>query len=190
MSTGMKIGLGFMFAFIMGTFGLVVMVISSKFTANEFETAIHYSYKDQQNIYSNMNKNMEAAGLTVENYGETAINAIKEKAKQYADKPELVAQFVSEKPQNIDSAIWMKFMDSYKQDSIAIQNAQTARLSKAEAYQTWLGSSAKGFIAGTVFNYPTPSIKEEMEKVVITSKTTKAFETGVDEDAKVFGGSK
>jgi hypothetical protein len=187
MSIATKLVLGFMILMIIGVVGIVSYVISAKFTANEFETSITYSDKDNQNIYSNMNKIMDASGLTVQNYGDTKIKAIQEEVKRYADKPALMAQFVKENPQQIDSKIWEKFMDMYEKNTVAIQNAQTSRLSKAQEYQTWLGSTGKGFIAGTVFNYPTPECKKTMERVIETKQTKDTWETGIDQTPRAFG---
>lgn len=190
MSTGLKVFIGLVLFFMVVVVGPVMFVFSAKFTANEYETAIKFSDKEHQNVYSNMNKTMKASGLTVENYGDTTIKAIEASMKRYADKPELMAQFVVEKPTNVDSAVWTKFMDSYKQDTIAIQNAQTSRLSKSEAYETWLGSTLKGNVAGMIFNYPTPKIKETMDKVISTKSAQEVFKTSTDTDVDVFGESK
>jgi uncharacterized pyridoxal phosphate-containing UPF0001 family protein len=135
-----------------------------------------------------MNKIMKASGLTVQNFGETKIKAIQAKVAQYADKPQMMMMWIKENPEQIDSKIWEKFMDLYEKDTVNIQNAQTSKLSKAQAYQTWLGSTGKGFIAGVVFNYPTAEVKKTMELVISTESTKEAWKTGNDTEVEVpFG---
>ena len=139
---------------ISGIIGLVIFVVSAKFTANSFEKSIVYSFKDNENVYNTMNKIMKASGLTVENFGETKIKAIREEVMRYADKPQMMMQFVKENPQQIDSKIWEQFMSQYERNSVSIMNSQRLRFSKAQAYDEWLGSSVKGFIASNIFSYP------------------------------------
>ena len=88
---------------------MVIFAITAKFQAEKIENQLEASYQNMQNVYSSVEKILTSSGITVKNFGETKINAIKEYVKQHANNPELMMKWVQENPQQIDSKIWENF---------------------------------------------------------------------------------
>lgn len=167
--------------------GLVVaFVISVKFEASRYENQIKASNQNLENIHSSVGKILQASGITVKNFGETKIKAIEVAVQRYADKPELMMQFVNENPQQIDSKIWEKFQTQVEAQYTRFDMEQTAKISKSQAYNDYLEASLRGFVAQTVFSYPKPETKKIMEQVISTTKSKETFKTSVDESIDPF----
>jgi hypothetical protein len=176
------IGVVLVVIFSVGFYFLAKYIVTG--TARGYEVDINKAYQVQESFHSNNGKIMEASGLTVKNYGDTIINAIKAKAEQYAGKPEMTAQFIQEKPNEIPSHIWEKFMDMYEKNTVEIRDKELARKSIEQSYENWLVKESGGRFASN-FNFPTPKIQKIMDTVISTSTSKKAFETGVDTEVKV-----
>lgn len=166
--------------------GLVGYVISAKFTAAGFENDITYSNKNLENVHSSVNKILQASGITVKNFGETKIKAIEAAVQRYADKPQLMMQWVQENPQQIDSKIWEKFQDQIEAQYTKFEMEQKTKISKSQAYQNYLDTTVKGFVSQVVWSYPKPETKKIMEQVISTEGSKTTFETGVDTTVDPF----
>ena len=109
MAKSTKIILGLFLGFIL-TIGLTIgWIVSIKFQAGTFENTIVASNQNLQNIHSSVNKILTSSGITVKNFGETKIKAIESAVQRYADKPQLMMQWIQENPQQIDSKLWENF---------------------------------------------------------------------------------
>ena len=101
----MKVLVGLLISFIVVLLLVAGWAISIKFQAQKFENNLGAVNQNLQNVYSSVDKILYNSGITVKNFGETKIKAIQESIKRYADKPELMMQWVQENPQQIDSSL-------------------------------------------------------------------------------------
>lgn len=186
MSTGTKIALAIVGFIVIGAISIVGYIMSAKFTSEKHEQSIVYSSKEMQNVHSSVGKIVKTSGLTVKNFGETKINAINAKIKQYADKPKMMMMWVKENPQNIDSKVWEKFQDSMEKQYTRFDTAQKDKISRSQAYDTFLTTTYKGMVASAVWSYPKESTRKLMEQVIQTAETQETFETGIDKAVAVF----
>ena len=109
MSLGVKLFLASFIVMFITLIFLVIFAITVKFQAEKIENQLEASYQNMQNVYSSVEKILTSSGITVKNFGETKINAIKEYVKQHANNPELMMKWVQENPQQIDSKVWEDF---------------------------------------------------------------------------------
>lgn len=186
MSKTTKIVLGLMFAFFLFIGITVAWVINVKFQAGKFENQITASYEDMQNIHSSVNKILTTSGITVKNFGETKIKAIKEGIARYADKPQLMMQFVQENPQQIDSKLWENFQKQVEVQYTKFEMAQKSKISMSQAYKDFLDNSVRGNVAQIVWSYPTAPVKKIMEQIIKTEDTQETFDTGIDKPVNVL----
>lgn len=186
MSAGAKIGLAIGGFFLIAIISIVGYVISAKFTAEKHEKGVIYASKNMQNIHSSVGKIVKTSGLTVKNFGETKMKAIETAIGRYADKPNLMMMWIKENPQQIDSKIWEKFQDQMEKQYTRFDNEQTSKISKAQAYDTFLNTTYKGMVATVVWSYPKAETKKLMDQVIQTGETKTTFETGIDHAVEVF----
>jgi primosomal protein N' len=186
MSTGTKVFLGIFIFLIISAISIVGYVVSAKFTAEKHEKGIIYSSKNMQNVHSSVRKIVKTSGLTVKNFGDTKIKAINAKIQQYADKPKMMMMWVKENPQQIDSKVWEKFQDQMEKQYTRFDTEQKMKIARSQAYDTYLSSSLKGFVASEFWSYPTMETKALMEQVIQTEETKDTFETGIDKAVEVF----
>jgi len=182
----MKIFVAIMVSLLLVFGGIVGYVINAKFTAAEYENDIIYSNKNLENVHSSVNKILQASGITVKNFGETKIKAIEAAVQRYADKPQLMMQWVQENPQQIDSKVWEKFQDQIEVQYTKFEMEQKIKISKSQAYQNYLDTTVKGFVSGVVWSYPKPETKKIMEQVISAEGSKTTFETGVDTTVDPF----
>lgn len=186
MSTGSKIALGVVLTTITVLIITISLLVSIKFKAGTFENEINASNQNLQNIHSSVNKILTSSGITVKNFGETKIQAIKESIARYADKPQLMMQWVQENPQQIDSKLWENFQKQIEVQYTKFEMAQTLKISKSQEYKNFLDNTVKGNIAQFVWNYPTEPIKKIMEQIIMTEESKETFETGIDKAVNVL----
>lgn len=165
---------------------LVAYIISAKFTAERFENQIQASNQNLENIHSSVNKILQTSGITVKNFGDTKIKAIQEAVQRYADKPQLMMQWVQENPQQIDSKVWEKFQDQVEVQYTKFETEQKDKISKSQAYNDFLDTTIKGTVAGVVWSFPKPETKKIMEQVISTQESKTTFETSVDKPVNPF----
>ena len=92
----MKVLVGLLISFIVVLLLVAGWAISIKFQAQKFENNLGAVNQNLQNVYSSVDKILYNSGITVKNFGETKIKAIQESIKRYADKPELMMQWVQD----------------------------------------------------------------------------------------------
>jgi hypothetical protein len=160
--------------------------MSAKFTAEKHEQGIVYADKNMQNVHSAVQKIVKTSGLTVKNFGETKMAAINAKIKQYADKPQMMMMWIKENPQNIDSRIWEKFQTQMEVQYTKFENEQKSKISKSQAYDTYLNSTYKGMVSTMVWSYPKEKTRAIMEQVIKTAETADTWTTGIDKAVEVF----
>lgn len=186
MGTTGKVVLAVVIALFIAVGSLAWWIISIKFEASRYENQIGASNQNLENVHSSVNKILQTSGITVKNFGETKINAIREAVKRYADKPQLMLQFVQENPQQIDSKVWEKFQDQVEVQYSKFETEQKDKISKTQAYKDWLSGTARGAVAGMVFSYPKPETLAIMNQVISTGETKETFKTGVDKSVDPF----
>lgn len=190
MQKGTKIILGLMIGFII-TIGLTIAwVVSIKFAAGTFENQIVASNQNLQNIHSSVNKILTSSGITVKNFGETKIKAIKESIARYADKPQLMMQFVQENPQQIDSKLWENFQKQIEVQYTKFEMEQKSKISKTQEYKNFLDNTIRGNVAQLVWSYPRAETLAIMNQVIMTGDSKETFETGIDKAVDVFSDKK
>jgi hypothetical protein len=185
MSAG-KIALAVVLSLIVVVGISIAWVVGIKFEAGRFENQITASNQNLQNVHSSVNKILKSSGITVKNFGETKIKAIEAAVQRYADKPQLMMQWVQENPQQIDSKIWEKFQDQIEVQYTKFEMEQKDKISKSQAYKDFLDNSVRGQVAQMVWSYPKPETQKIMDQVIMTGETKGTFETGIDESVDPF----
>ena len=180
MSTGVKVMLGLFFSFILLIGITVAWGVSIKFQSQKYENQLDATYKNMQNVHSSVDKILSSSGITVKNFGETKIKAIQESIKRYADKPELMMQWVQENPQQIDSKLWENFQKQIEIQYTRFEMEQKSKISISQAYKDFLETTIRGQVAQIIWSYPTKDIVKIMEQVIQTDVTKESFETGVE----------
>lgn len=186
MQKGTKIIIGLMMGFII-TIGLTIAwLVSIKFQAGTYENEITATNQNLQNIHSSVNKILTSSGITVKNFGETKIKAIKESIAKYADKPQLMMMWVQENPQQIDSKLWENFQKQIEVQYTKFEMSQTLKISKSQEYQNFLDNTVRGNVAGIVWSYPRAETAAIMKQVIMTEDSKETFETGIDKPIDVL----
>lgn len=186
MQKGTKIIIGLMVGFIL-TIGLTIgWLVSIKFQAGTYENEITATNQNLQNIHSSVNKILTSSGITVKNFGETKIKAIKESIARYADKPQLMMQMINENPQQIDSKLWENFQKQIEVQYTKFEMEQKLKISKSQEYQNFLDNTVRGNVAGIVWSYPRAETVAIMKQVIITEDSKETFETGIDKPINVL----
>lgn len=186
MQKGTKIIIGLMVGFIL-TIGLTIgWLISIKFQAGTFENEIVATNQNLQNIHSSVNKILTSSGITVKNFGETKIKAIKESIARYADKPQLMMQMINENPQQIDSKLWENFQKQIEVQYTKFEMEQKLKISKSQEYKNFLDNTVRGNVANVVWSYPRAETLAIMNQVIMTEDSKETFETGIDKPIDVL----
>lgn len=186
MTTTTKVILGLFASFIVVIGITIAWVISIKFQAQKFENQLEASYQSMQNVYSSVDKILLNSGITVKNFGQTKIKAIQESIKRYADKPQLMMQWVQENPQQIDSKLWENFQKQIEVQYTKFEMEQKSKISMSQAYKDFLNTTIRGQVASIVWSYPTKETVKIMEQVIQTDVTKESFETGIDKTRNVL----
>ena len=190
MQKGTKIILGLIITFIITIVLAVSWIINIKFQAGTFENQITATNDNLKNVHSSVNKILTSSGITVKNFGETKIQAIKESIARYADKPQLMMQFVQENPQQIDSKMWENFQKQIEVQYTKFEMEQKFKISKTQEYRNFLDNTVRGNIAQIVWSYPRAETLAIMKQVIVTEDTAETFETGIDKAVDVFSPKK
>ena len=186
MSKVTKIILGLGITIIISIGLIITMLISIKFQAEKFENRLEASNENMKNVYSSVDKILLNSGITVKNFGETKIKAIQESIKRYADKPEMILQFVQENPQQIDSRLWENFQKQIEVQYTKFELEQKFKISVSQEYKDFLETTIRGHVAQIVWSYPTTETVKIMKQVIQTDSTKEVFETGVDKTRNVL----
>ena len=190
MAKSTKIILGLFIGFIVAIGLSIAFLVSVKFQAGTFENQITATNDNLKNVHSSVNKILTSSGITVKNFGETKIQAIKESIARYADKPQLMLQFVQENPQQIDSKLWENFQKQIEVQYTKFELEQKFKISKTQEYKNFLDNTVRGNIAQVVWSYPRAETIAIMKQVIVTEDTAETFETGVDKAVDVLGNKK
>ena len=182
----MKVLVGLLISFIVVLLLTAGWAISIKFQAEKFENQLEASNENMKNVYSSVDKILLNSGITVKNFGETKIKAIQESIKRYADKPEMILQFVQENPQQIDSRLWENFQKQIEVQYTKFELEQKFKISVSQEYKDFLETTIRGHVAQIVWSYPTTETAKIMKQVIQTDSTKEAFETGVDKTRNVL----
>ena len=182
----MKVLVGLSISFLVVLLLTTGWVISIKFQAQKFENNLGAVNQNLQNVYSSVDKILYNSGITVKNFGETKIKAIQESIKRYADKPELMMQWVQENPQQIDSRLWENFQKQIEVQYTKFELEQKFKISVSQEYKDFLETTVRGHVAQIVWSYPTTETVKIMKQVIQTDSTKEAFETGVDKTRNVL----
>ena len=186
MAKSTKIILGLFISFIVVIGLSIAWLVSIKFQAGTFENQITATNQNLQNVHSSVNKILTSSGITVKNFGETKIKAIKESIARYADKTQLMMQFVQENPQQIDSKLWENFQKQIEVQYTKFEMEQKLKISKSQEYKNFLDNTVRGNVANVVWSYPRAETLAIMNQVIITEDSKETFETGIDKPINVL----
>lgn len=186
MNTGTKVGLGIFLVLVLIAGLLIGWLFSIKFQSGKYENHLEASYQNMQNVYSSVDKILLNSGITVKNFGETKLKAIQEGIKRYADKPDLMMQWVQENPQQIDSKIWENFQKQIEVQYTKFEMEQKYKISVSQEYKNFLETTLRGNVAQIVWSFPTKEAVKMMEQVIQTENTQDSFATGIDKTKNVL----
>ena len=179
MTKGTKIAIGS----VVGVLATIIIIfayfISAKFKAEEFEASSKSRYEQMENIHGSLTQALAMEGFTVKNYGKTFIDTIDAGVKRYADKPQLMMQWVQEQRQAFPPDVHTKFMASIERFYTKWEISQKNKISVVQEYRKFLNASVKGAIAKGFFSYPTKEVQEIMDKVISSKDTKETFKAGV-----------
>ena len=164
-----------------GTFGYIM---GAKFKANEYETAITARFQSMESTWGMMEQQLKMQGFTVKNYGETFIKSLEANAKRYENDKGSMMKWVQEAAGVMSPDMHKKFSDSIEKAYAKKEMKQESKISVAQEYDKWLGSTWKGMIASSFFSYPSAKARKIMDTIVSTKGAKKAMETGIEEEAK------
>lgn len=190
MAKSTKIILGLFLGFILTTVLTIGWIVSIKFQAGTFENQIVASNQNLQNVHSSVNKILTTSGITVKNFGETKIKAIETAVQRYADKPQLMMQWIQENPQQIDSKVWENFQKQIEVQYTKFEMSQKSKISKTQEYKNFLDNTIRGNVAQLVWSYPRAETLTIMNQVIMTEDSKETFSTGIDKAVDVFSDKK
>ena len=190
MTKSTKIILGLFLGFILTICLTIGWLISIKFESGNFENQITASNQNLQNVHSSVNKILTSSGITVKNFGETKIKAIESAVQRYADKPQLMMQWIQENPQQIDSKLWENFQKQIEVQYTKFEFEQKSKISKTQEYKNFLDNTVRGNVAQLVWSYPRAETLAIMNQVIMTGDSKETFETGIDKAVDVFSDKK
>jgi len=78
------------------------------------------------------------------------------------------------------------YQDQMEKQYTRFDVEQKDKISRAQAYDTFLKTTYKGMVASLVWSYPTESTKKLMDQVIQTADTKETFETGIDTVVETF----
>lgn len=186
MSTGLKIAIGAFISFIIVVGLSIAWLFSVKFEAGRMDNEIVASNQNLENVHSSVQKILQTSGITVKNFGEVKVKAIEAAVARYADKPQLMMQWVQENPQQIPDNLWSKFQDQVERQYQKFETEQKFKISKSQAYKDYLQNTVRGNVAQYVWSYPRPETAKIMDQVIKTEETATTFKTGIDKPVNPF----
>lgn len=181
LSFGLKLFLGSFIILIVTIIFTLVLIFSVKFESEKFENQVEAVNQNLKNVHSAVDKILTSSGITVKNFGETKINAIRESIKRYADKPELMMQWVQENPQQIDSKLWENFQKQIEVQYTKFEMEQKSKISISQAYKDYLETTLRGQVAQIVWSFPRKETLVIMDQVIQTQTTQDTFNTGIEQ---------
>lgn len=181
LSFGLKLFLGSFIILIVTIIFTLVLIFSVKFESEKFENQVEAVNQNLKNVHSAVDKILTSSGITVKNFGETKINAIRESIKRYADKPELMMQWVQENPQQIDSKLWENFQKQIEVQYTKFEMEQKSKISISQAYKDYLETTLRGQVAQIVWSFPRKETLAIMDQVIQTQTTQDTFDSGIEQ---------
>lgn len=188
MSTGVKIALGSVLFIVTMLIGTVMYVMGAKFAAETYEQSIFAQDEQMQNVHGVMKNALKMQGFTVNNYSKTHIDAINAAVDRYADKPNLMMQFVKESQSTMPTELHTKFMDSVEKFYAKWEASQTSKISVAQEYRTFINASVKGTVAKVIFSYPSEKATKIMDRIISSKESKETWKTGEDVVEDPFSG--
>jgi hypothetical protein len=185
MTTGVKIVLGVVLTMVVSTIMAVAFGMNAIFTANKFEETIIASDKQMQNVHGVMQNKLKTEGFTVQNYSETVIKTIQAGVQRYADKPQLMMQWIHENQVGPDKEVWTKLQTTIEASYVEFQESQKDKISKSQEYKMFLNGSVAGFVA-KLFGKPSPEVTAIMDRVISSAETKEVWVTGEDKPVDMF----
>jgi len=160
--------------------GLVVgYFVSAKFTAETWDADTLARYEQMENVHGAMTNALKMQGFTVKNYGKTFIDTIDAGVKRYADKPQLMMQWVQEQKGVFPPDVHLKFMGSVERFYVKWEISQKNKISMVQEYRKFLNASVKGYIAKSFFDFPSKKMEGIMNQVISSAESKEAFKTGL-----------
>lgn len=189
MSTTAKILIGGLVGFVLLIVLAIGVFFNAKFTAERFEAALVANDQQMQNVNGIMHNKLAMQGFTVEKYGKDFIGAIEANAKRYEGDKAGMMKWVQETSTSMPSDVHQKFMNTIDAAYSEFEASQTQKISVAQEYSSFLNASVTGMIA-KFLGYPSTKGKEIMDRIISSTSTKKAWQTGVDDAVDPFAKTK
>jgi hypothetical protein len=190
MSKGAKIAIGVSLGFLLFIGSVIGFIVSSKFTGEKFEASILAQNESMENTWGQVQGELEMAGFTVKNYGDTFIKSLEANAKRYENDKGSMMKWVQEASSQMSPETHKNFMNIISKSYAKKEARQLSKISKVQEYRTWRKASLKGVVGVAIFNFPSEKV-EKIENMIISTKSTKeTFKTGMEETKNPFSSSK
>jgi hypothetical protein len=179
MSKGLIVALVIIGMFVgLGLFGVGSFVSNYNY-GNETEQLIQAKYTSNQNILSNYYNKVQELVQVADAYkdGLKEVVAASIQGRYGADGSKATWQWIKERNPNLDPALYTKLAQVIEAGRNEFKNAQDELIDMKRSYKTNLGYLWKGLwlkLAGY------PKINLDDIKIITSSDTQKAFQTGVE----------
>jgi hypothetical protein len=179
---------------VIGVFAVMVIFLGVSFVsaynyANEAENGILAQYKSDQNILSNYYNKVQELVQVADAYkdGLKEIVTASVQGRYGPNGSQATMQWLKEHEVKLDPSMYNKLSQVIEAGRNEFKNAQDVLIDKKRAYDTNRGYLWEGFwirLAG----YPTNKLDDI--KIITSSDTQKAFETGVENPLAIHKSSK
>lgn len=164
---------------------LAVCLFDTILTRNEFvryENQLKAIAVDSQNVHSSFNNSIKSQGLTVEKYGDMVIKALTATHGQGGSQAAVL--MLQKQNPDIDASVIGKLQTVIEAGYARFEQVQRSKIDTLRVYRNKLESFPNNLVAST-FGFPRINL-EEMEKIVTSADTKKAFGTGEMEPVNPF----
>ena len=186
MSKGAKIAIGVALSFLLVIGGIIGFVVSAKFTGERYEASILAQSESMENTWGQVQGELQMAGFTVKNYGDTFIKTLEANAKRYENDKGGMMKWVQEASSQMSPDTHKNFMTIISKSYAKKEARQLSKISKVQEYRTWRKSSLKGVVGVAIFSFPSEKVKKIEDMIISTKDTKKTFETGMKETKNPF----
>jgi hypothetical protein len=165
---------------------VAVSVVDTILVRNDFvrcENQLKAVVVDSQNVHASFTNGLKTQGLAVDKYGDMVIKALTATHGQGGSQAAVL--LLQKQNPDIDASIIGKLQAVIEAGYARFEQVQRSKIDTLRVYRNKLESFPNNLIASTL-NFPRVNL-DEMEKIVTSADTKKAFSTGEMEPVNPFG---
>lgn len=166
--------------------GAIGFIVSAKFTGERFEQSVLAQGESMENTWGQVQGELQMAGFTVKNYGDTFIKTLEANAKRYENDKGSMMKWVQEASSQMSPDTHKRFMTIISKSYAKKEARQLSKISVVQEYRTWRKASLKGVVGVAIFNFPSDKVKKIEDMIISTKDTKETFKTGMEEVKNPF----